>query len=314
MGTDRGVENAHLAVDLVLSDRSGNELSLQPRLEPVYWLQGRRRAAWDAPRRVYLSGPMTGCTDWNAGAFRRVAETLRNEGAAVFSPAELGGGDTSRPRCEYMRADLLALLAATEVQVLPGYLHSRGACLEVLMACEVGIPVLEYGVGRTDEASPVHRPSVMARALGNAWNPPLNEAEDPLGAAMADALGTMRVVPPWQEARGGEDAVESCLQEAERLVYGDRGAAYGHPAEDYAATGAMWGALLARWAVEAAAHREGADLSAAPLPVPAHLATLCMAAVKLSRECRVPARDNRVDLAGYAECADRVARASGGEG
>jgi len=82
---------------------------------------------------------------------------------------------------------------------------------------------------------------------------------------------------------------ESALQEAQRLVHGDRGAAYGHPIDDYTRTGRMWGAILG-------------------IPdIDPRLCCLMMGAVKISRETNAPKRDNRVDLAGYAECAQMVA-------
>lgn len=86
---------------------------------------------------------------------------------------------------------------------------------------------------------------------------------------------------------------ESALEEAQRLVHGDRGQAYGHPIEDYTRTGRMWGAILG-------------------LPdIDPRLCCLMMAAVKISREVNAPKRDNRVDLAGYAECAQMVAERQG---
>ena len=82
---------------------------------------------------------------------------------------------------------------------------------------------------------------------------------------------------------------ESALQEAQRLVHGDRGDAYGHPIDDYTRTGRMWGAILG-------------------VPdIDPRMCALMMAAVKLSRETHKPKRDNRVDLAGYAECAEMIA-------
>jgi len=98
----------------------------------------------------------------------------------------------------------------------------------------------------------------------------------------------------------GVGETESILQEAERLVAGARNAAYGPPERDYAKTGMIWGALLHRWAQAAAA-------SPTPIPVPARLACLCMIGVKLSRECNQHHRDNLVDAAGYAACAQRCA-------
>lgn len=82
---------------------------------------------------------------------------------------------------------------------------------------------------------------------------------------------------------------ETALQEAQRLVHGDRGRDYGHPIDDYTRTGRMWGALLGIGDIDP------------------RICCLMMAAVKMSREVNAPKRDNRVDLAGYAECANMVA-------
>ena len=126
------------------------------------------------------------------------------------------------------------------------------------------------------------------------------------------------VLPGWQKSRGASLEVtvaralgmavydasapdpryarpyrESVLMEAERLVHGGRGEAYGHPSDDFGRTGRMWGAILG-------------------IPdVPAAKVGLCMAAVKISRECNRPSRDNRVDLAGYAETVEMIAEPGG---
>lgn len=84
-----------------------------------------------------------------------------------------------------------------------------------------------------------------------------------------------------------EEKDQSVSAEAISLVYGDRGAAYGHPIDDYRRTAAMWSAIL------------GTEVT--PMQ-----AILCMIAVKLSRQVNAPKRDNLVDIAGYAECAHRV--------
>lgn len=72
------------------------------------------------------------------------------------------------------------------------------------------------------------------------------------------------------------------LEEAQRLVYGDRQEAYGHPSVDFGRTGRMWGAILGV-----------PDIDAATVG-------LMLAAVKISREVNRPGRDNMTDLAGYA--------------
>ena len=81
--------------------------------------------------------------------------------------------------------------------------------------------------------------------------------------------------------RGLQD--EPITVEAYRLVGGDRRSAYGHPREDFARTGRMWAAIL------------GID------EVPPEKVGLCMAALKISRECNAHKRDNLVDLCGYAQ-------------
>lgn len=97
-----------------------------------------------------------------------------------------------------------------------------------------------------------------------------------------------------------DDGQESILQEAHRLTHGDRNATYGHPYDDYTCTAALISAIL------------GPILTR---PLTAHEAALIQCCVKLSRESRMPKRDNMVDLAGYAwvarMCAEEhVARAT----
>ena len=80
---------------------------------------------------------------------------------------------------------------------------------------------------------------------------------------------------------------ETVLQEAQRLVYGDRQQSYGHPLDDFTRTAQMWSAILG-WKVTA------------------EQVGLCMCAVKISRQCNKPKRDNLTDLAGYAATVQMV--------
>lgn len=93
----------------------------------------------------------------------------------------------------------------------------------------------------------------------------------------------------WADITPQMKTQETALQEAQRLVHGDRGEDYGHPSDDFTRTGRMWGAIL--------------DL---PDAVPPELVGLCMVAVKISREVNHPKRDNRVDGAGYFETVNMV--------
>ena len=127
----------------------------------------------------------------------------------------------------------------------------------------------------------------------------------------ADAVA---VLPGWRQSRGARLEVviaeamgmplfdaeamsrlphETILDEAKRLVGGDRGADYGPPAQDYARTAKMWtGVLLDKL-------RDGEEVMARD-------AMLCMIAVKMSREAHRHKRDNLVDIAGYAYCIDEA--------
>lgn len=91
------------------------------------------------------------------------------------------------------------------------------------------------------------------------------------------------------------------LEEAGRLVNGDRNVDYGDPISDFRTTAAMWSAYLSR--------RLGSPVSLEP-----HDVAALMACVKISRISWVPEKsDNWVDLAGYAACGwDCVAEESSG--
>jgi hypothetical protein len=121
-------------------------------------------------------------------------------------------------------------------------------------------------------------------ARGSVWE---REVALMLGLPVHDAA---RPVPPPSTVTR---APETILQEAQRLVHGNRGADYGHPIDDYTRTGRMWGAILG-------------------IPdVDPRVCCLMMAAMKVSREVNKHKRDNLTDLAGYAECASMVAERQG---
>lgn len=85
--------------------------------------------------------------------------------------------------------------------------------------------------------------------------------------------------------------METVLEEAQRLIGGDRQADYSHPLDNWTCIADMWQSLIKR--------RYGVSV-----PLTADFACLMMDAMKLSREAGKPKRDNRVDGAGYWGCAD----------
>lgn len=85
---------------------------------------------------------------------------------------------------------------------------------------------------------------------------------------------------------------ETVLQEAERIVSGSRQTEYGPPEDSFTAIGRVWGALL-----QSAYSHSCEDL-------PPRLVATMLVAFKCVRDAHNPKRDNLVDMAGYARCAE----------
>jgi hypothetical protein len=86
---------------------------------------------------------------------------------------------------------------------------------------------------------------------------------------------------------------EPILSEAARLVGGERSGAYGPPEFHHRQTGRAWAALLSQFLKQ-----DIPDLSP-------ELVEMMFAADKGLRHANLPKRDNLVDIAGYAACAER---------
>jgi hypothetical protein len=77
---------------------------------------------------------------------------------------------------------------------------------------------------------------------------------------------------------------ETILEEAQRLIHGDRQASYGHPSDNLGQTAALWSAYLKR---KLAAPITGPDVA------------WMMVLLKASRDSHHPKADNLTDAAGY---------------
>jgi len=80
---------------------------------------------------------------------------------------------------------------------------------------------------------------------------------------------------------------KTILQEAQDAVYGDRNSDYGTVTENFTTIAKIWSAILKK---EVTAQEVG----------------LCMAGVKIARQCYKAKRDNLVDLAGYAATLEKL--------
>lgn len=227
---------------------------------------------------VYLAGPMSGYPSYNFRAFEIATERLREDGWEVFSPHEI--------------------------------------------TCQVW--QREYG-------------KIFDPAVDKAdWGDPILDkmlAEDLTAVAKADVLA---LLPGWEKSKGARIEIrvarllkkpvrtydvmtatfhdvpvghepESALEEAQRLVHGDRQAAYGHPIEDYRRIGRMQGAILDGWLRQ----QPGFENIPEVPDIDPRISCLFMEPVKISREVNKPKRDNRVDGAGYWECVNLIAERQG---
>ncbi len=112
-------------------------------------------------RRLYIAGPMSGIPDLNYPLFNEVAEFYRAEGYHVENPAEntidASITDSFLQWQEFMRLSIAQLITCDVVAVLPDYLASRGAALEVHIAKAIGLTIFEERLLRaTFTRNPYH--------------------------------------------------------------------------------------------------------------------------------------------------------------
>lgn len=108
--------------------------------------------------KVYLAGPIFGKPDRNLPMFRRVADQVMSQLLATpvipadIKPAEHSGacppgrrseGATHSAAC-YMRTDIAELLTCNAVALLPGWVDSQGARLEMSVASQCGLKFFVY--------------------------------------------------------------------------------------------------------------------------------------------------------------------------
>lgn len=96
-------------------------------------------------------------------------------------------------------------------------------------------------------------------------------------------------------ASKNQEPPEPITLEAHRIVYGRGEQEYGHPRKNFQHTADLWNAQFQNILGEGPANKFTAEDVAYALIL-----------VKLSRQENFPKRDNMVDIAGYAETAQRV--------
>jgi hypothetical protein len=203
-------------------------------------------------RAIFLSGPMRGITDLNFPAFNDAEESLHNRfpKAKIFNPARCFGGDQSRDLRDYLAADFTFLLAeADSIAFLPGWEGSEGALIEHAIARAIS---LDFG---------------FVEPMG----------DEHLHLANGGFCGAAE----WPEHA-------PVAYEAHRLVHGDRGASYGHPAANFQDIAEAWNVQLGTNSIDAT---EVADM---------------MTLFKVARGKHAYKRDNVIDAIGYQIAKQRV--------
>jgi len=94
------------------------------------------------PKKLYISGPMTGIPEHNHPAFNGAAKKLRAAGYEVISPAELDGEiEIDMGWIDCLKRDIREVVECGGIATLPGWQDSKGASLEVHIAKELGFEV-----------------------------------------------------------------------------------------------------------------------------------------------------------------------------
>jgi len=102
-------------------------------------------------KRIYIAGPMTGLPAFNKPAFYEAEEHMRQDGwitsnpaSNVLHPGHLRGDSIWQ---YYMREAIKLLVPCSDIALLPGWMDSKGAKLEYLIAQNLGMTTWDYQDG-----------------------------------------------------------------------------------------------------------------------------------------------------------------------
>lgn len=88
--------------------------------------------------KTYIAGAMSNIPNLNHPKFNKTAKWLRRLGYVVINPAELDAGK-SLLWTDCLKRDLKKLVTCGGIYLLRGWEHSRGACLEAIVAKCLGL-------------------------------------------------------------------------------------------------------------------------------------------------------------------------------
>lgn len=159
-------------------------------------------------KRGYLAGPIESVGDVRANleAFHAAANRLRDKGWLIHNPAENFGG-AANSRTAHQRLNLSILIRPSgaighgleldAVLVLRGWEQSDGAKLEVAIAREIGLPVLD-----AETLEPVEQSVLLVVLSGRLDCVTVDDAEqDEIIKAVAEYRGEIAAVTGGSDAR-----------------------------------------------------------------------------------------------------------------
>lgn len=215
---------------------------------------------------IYIAGPMTGQPNYNYEAFHNVERQLVMGGHRyINNPAQHFDGDQGLPWETYIAKAIDAVMNSEAIVVLPGWMDSIGARLEIAVATAIGHVVYSA----IEDKPGVYR--YVKRDVG-----------DPRGLVSALMnMGEHPLIP-----QSNQKKTQMPHEEAAELVHGDRQADYGHPMDNYNSLSVVWTGLLLG--------------KLKPMEfLTAEDCTMLMTGVKIVRQMHRPKRDNIVDAHGY---------------
>jgi hypothetical protein len=262
-------------------------------------------------KRIYIAGPMSGVPDYNYPAFDdaevKIVNALGPE-VLVLNPANNHNRRQDLPRWHYISKTLEQLNGLAKVHVsskdecmvvtLSGWEYSQGARLEVEAAHQLGLEVYSLDC--------VLRPH-WATSCRIIPGYPVPQYDPECGFTRTVEFSTQETIKPDEpygvrpQPPTQESIRASVLDEAKRLVCGDRNNQYGPPGKDFnrtanALTSLGFGKV----------NHDGSECEV----LSDHDVSIIMIVLKLSRLMWSPEkRDSWVDVAGYAGCGAEVAGA-----
>ena len=92
---------------------------------------------------VYISGKITGCPDLNKPKFEHAENELKKIYKKVINPHKLPDNHNKSWEA-YMKACIIAMCKCDVVFLLDDWQQSKGAIVEVNLACELGIEIKPF--------------------------------------------------------------------------------------------------------------------------------------------------------------------------